>query len=234
MPTRRNLLLGVGNALVGSAALTHGTFNDFASPTADMRVIADAQQRRIRLKPGRADNAYVLTNSDGYVEEIVLNGQGATGDGVSRSAETRFERVVDLCYLPPGPPIEELYFEFQVGDDGLTATDPTPAEIESALFIASEGGDIPGEGTVDFLDATNHGSPPHGKIPPNSERSFGIGVDLLPGGPIQDLPDPSKFSVTLRIEAILTGQGQGGNPGGGPPGNPGNSGGGPPGNQGGN
>jgi hypothetical protein len=222
MPTRRNLILGVGNLLLGSAAITNGAFNPLVTPEADMRIIADAAGGRLKLKPGRHDETYVTTDQDGYVEEISLDGLGVAGDGVNRSAETRFERLVILCNQPPGPPIEELYFEFEVTDEGLDATDPTPAEIESVLFVASAGGDILGEGTTDFLDATNHGQTGADNLTPNEELPFGIGIDLLPGSQIQDLPEPANFTVTLRIEATVTGSGQSGNPGGGPPGNSGN------------
>jgi len=202
MPTRRNLLLGVGNLAIGGGIVTRGALNALAEPTADMRVISDVRcpTPDLRLKPGRDDEAYVSTNANGDVEELLLNGLGVAGEGLNRTAETRFEQIVRVCN-EGGPAIEELSFEFEVVDEGLTVSDPTPANIEEALFIASAGGDVAGDGSSDFIAATDHGQLGNGQIDAGEELSFGIGVDLLPSSSIQDLPDPTKFTVKLHIVA---------------------------------
>lgn len=63
---------------------------------------------RIRLIPGRDDEAYVVTTEDGRVEEIVLAGVDATGDGLNTAAITRFEDIVAIGEEPPGPPVDEI------------------------------------------------------------------------------------------------------------------------------
>lgn len=204
MPTRRQTLIGLGNTLVGGVAIGSGAFdNVIAQPGGDLRVVPDAggPPDGIKLIPGRDDEAYVVTTEDGRVEEIVLTSVGATGDGLNTGAITRFEDIVAIRKEPPGPPIEELYFEFAVTDEGLDNSDPTTDDIESVLFIASSGGDVPGDGTHDFLEETDHGQTGADKLTPNEELPFGIGVDLGDESALQDLPSPEKFGIQLRIEA---------------------------------
>lgn len=215
MPTRRKTLFALSNALVGSAAIGSGALESvIATPTADMRVVTTGRglPYGIKLKPGREDEAYVRTTDEGFVKEILLNGLTAPGDGINQKAEVRFENLVRICNEPPGPPIEELYFEFEVTGHGLGAMDPTPDEIEQVLFIASAGGDIPGNGNTDFLSATDHGQTGADKITPNEELPFGIGINLLPSSPIQSLPSPEKYSVALRIRAKIKETGKSPNP----------------------
>jgi len=203
MPTRRKLLLGAGNLLLGGGLVTRGALNVIGAPTSDMRVIADGRcpgAPGLRLVPGRDDEAYVLTDQNGYVEEVALDGLGVGSEGVNQTAESRFEGIVRV-YNENGAAIEELYFEFEAVDDGLTGADPSPADIEEALFIASAGGDIPGDGSTDFLAATDHGQITDDQIAAGEGLNFGVGVDLLPSSPIQDLPDLGKFDVKLRIDA---------------------------------
>lgn len=202
MPTRRSLLLGVGNALLGGVAVTSGAFAGFTDRSGDMRVVTTGQcpHPGLRLKPGRDDETYVSTDSDGDVKEVLLDGTGVMGNGLNRVAETRFERLVRV-YNEHGATIDELYFEFEVLDEGLSTSEPTPEDIEAALFIASAVGDIPGEGSVDFLAAVDKGQ---NDIAAGEELPFGIGVDLAANSTIQKLPNPQTFSVILHIEAKAT------------------------------
>lgn len=204
MATRRNFLVGLGNVVVGSAAVTTGSFSESASPSADMRVIADSRCPRpgLRLVPAREDEAYVLTDADGEVTEFVLDGTDSDAEGLSKAAESRFERLVKVTNGESAPAIEELYLDFEVSDEGLAPADPTPAEIEDALFIASQWGDIPGNGTTDYLTVVDQSGSTDGEIAGGEEVPFGIGVDLLPSSSIQELPDPAKFSVKLLVSAL--------------------------------
>ena len=219
MTSRRRLLstfaLLFGSGAVASTALTNTT----TAPGADLRILADARPRNVVLRPGRDDEAYVIAEDDGeggrHVTELVV---GAAGDrGVSRSAETRFERLVEIHNEPGGPPIDELYFTFEVTDEGLEPEDPSPAVIADTLSIVSASGDVPGTGDQNYLEATDEG-PPSGQLTPNSSIPFGLGVDLLGHG-VTDLPDPERFDVMLVIESGQQGGGGGGpggnNPGGG-------------------
>jgi len=209
MTTRRKFLSGLGNVTVGSAILGTGTFGAFnagTEPTSDMRIITPP---RVTVKPasvaGRDDEAYVETTDEGYVERIVLDGRGVPDEGVNPAAETRFERLAVITNESSGSSVEEIYFEFEVTDEGLGASDPTPTEIEEALFIATVSGDIPGNGETDFLAASDHDDADDGSLAPDEAVSFGIGAGLLPSSTIQALPDPETFTVSLRLTAELDG-----------------------------
>lgn len=216
MPTRRQTLIGLGNVLAGTAVGTGAFDSAFARPSADLAVLADVRTPPgIKLLPGRSDEAHVETDQDGEVTSIVL--ADSNGPGLNKGAETRFEDIVELHKEPPGPPIDELYFEFEVGDLGLGATDPAPSEIESTLFIAAADGDVPGDGSTNYLQATNVGDAHNDLLSPNQHVPFGVGVDLTAPG-ITDLPDPDRFGVVLNITADHLPQGPpGGSGGNGPP-----------------
>lgn len=197
MPTRRQTIVGLASALASSGALVSGAFDGVTtSHSADLRIIADPPARGVKLLPGREDEAYVLTDEEGRVTEIVLKDSGDRG--LSQGAQTRFEQIVEIHKTPPGPPIEELYFTFEVTDEGLEPGDPTPETIESALSIVSASGDVPGEGETDYFEATEEAAP-NDKLTPNDSVPFGIGVDLL--SEIRDLPDSDRYSVKLVIES---------------------------------
>lgn len=194
MPTRRATLTGFGTLLAGAAVGTGAFSSAFARPSADLQVLAEVRAPPgFRLLPGRDDEAHVVTDGDGEVIGIVLN-------GLSKGAKTRLEDIVELHKDPPGPPIDELYFEFEVIDTGLSGTDPTPSEIEAAVSIVARDGEIPGDGTHNFLEATDVGDAHNDKLSPNQHVPFGVGVDLLPPG-ITDLPDPGRYGVHLNISA---------------------------------
>lgn len=192
-------MAGFANAFVGAGVVASGAFDGQAmSPSADFRIVVPGR-RGFELRPGRDDESYVETDEDGLVTNIVLTAQG--GHGISIGAKTTFENIVEIHKLPPGPPIDKLYFEFEVVDQGLVdGTDPTPAEIEAALFIAAADGDAPGDGSQNFLQVTEEGDAHNDLLSPNQSVPFGIGVDLTPPG-ISDLPAPDRFGIDLHIRA---------------------------------
>lgn len=217
MPTRRQTLLGLASLASGSASVVSGAFSGSATtPASNLRVLADARfpAAGLELRPGRDDESHVVTDGVGLVTDIVLTPAG--GSGISKGAETRFEDIVEIHKTPPGPPVDEIYFEFEVVDAGLQGSDPTPAEIQAAFFIAAADGDIPGDGSQNYLEATDVGDAHNDLFSPNQHVPFGIGVDLLPPG-ITDLPDPGRFHVQLNIQAEQVPQGPPGTGGNGPP-----------------
>lgn len=213
MPTRRGTLLGLAHLAAGSAAVASGAYSGTAmTPASDLRVLADPRfpQAGLELRPGRNGAAYVTTDGDDLVISIDVGQSGE--NGLNRAAETRFEDLVEIHKLPPGPPVDEIRFEFDVVDEDLDPGDPQPSEIESALFIAAADGDVPGDGTNNFLDSTDEADAHNDLLSPNQHVPFGIGVDLLTSG-ISDLPEPDRFSIRLNITAEHLPQGP---PGGSP------------------
>jgi hypothetical protein len=205
-------MTGLAHLFVGSGVVASGAFDGSAtSPSADFRIVVPGK-RGFELRPGRDDESYVETDDDGLVTRIVLTAQG--GHGVSIGAKTSFENIVEVHKLPPGPPIDELYFEFEVVDIGLVeGTDPTPAEIEAALFIAAADGDIPGDGSQNYLETTDEGDAHNDLLSPNQSVPFGVGIDLNTSG-ISDLPPPDRFGIDLHIRAEHLPQGPPGGSGG--------------------
>lgn len=208
MPTRRQLLAGFANVCVGAGMIASNAFGgETTSPSADFRIVVP-RKRGFELRPGRQDESYVETDGDGLVTAIVL-------PPLSKGAITRFEDVIEFHKLPPGPPIDEIYLAFEVHDEDLDpANDPTPSDIQDALFVAAADGDVPGDGSQNYLEETDVGDAHNDLLSPNQSVPFGVGVDLLPPG-IEDLPDPARFSVQLDITAEHLPQGPPG--GNGPP-----------------
>lgn len=202
MPTRRNTILGLANVLVGSAAVASGAYSGTAmTPGSSLQVLADPRfpAGGLELRPGRNNAAHVSTDGDDLVISIDIG--GPNGDGLNRGAVTRFEELVEIHKLPPGPPVDEIYFEFEVIDDGLdSATDPTTGDIEDALFIAAADVDVPGDGSQNYIQATDEAGAHNDLLSPNQHVPFGIGVDLLSSS-ISDLPSPDRFSIRLMITA---------------------------------
>lgn len=197
MPTRRQTILALANAAVaGGAVSTMGAFaGSTTSPSADFRIIADAR-RELKLVPGRADEAYVITDEDGYVVEIVLDGTGVMGDGISKRAETQFLDLVEIEHEPPGPPFDTITFEFDVE----TGHETEEEAIAEALSIIASDARIPGTGTENYLEATDDGDAHDDLLEPNNRVPFGIAIDLL-GPELTDLPHPDDLSITLIIRA---------------------------------
>lgn len=209
-------MLGLAHLFVGSATIASGAYSGTAvTLESNLRVLADPRfpAAGLELRPGRNDAAYVTIDGENLVISIDIGESG--GDGLNRGALTRFEELVEIHKLPPGPPVDEIYFEFEVIDEGLDpGTDPTPGEIEDALFIATADGDVPGDGSQNYLQITDEAGAHNDLLSPNQSVPFGVGVDLIPPG-IEDLPDPARFSVRLDIRAEHLPQGPPG--GNGPP-----------------
>lgn len=198
MPSRRNVLLGLANlagsgAVIGAQAFG-GTTTD---PDADLRVLPDGRRGDLILKPCRDNPNHVITNPDGEVTEIVLTGNGA---GLNTHAKTVFECVAEIHRKPTGQPIDELYLEFIVEDQGLGPDDPTPSEIAEVLSIVTVDAEIPGTGDTNYLTATDQQPVHNDLLYPNQFVPFGIAVDLYSHG-ISDLPDPSSFGLTIKLTA---------------------------------
>lgn len=199
MALRRTVLTGLANFVVGAGAVrVAASSTTTMSPSADFRILADVQ-RGLELRPGRDDESYVETDNGGLVTAIVLTAPG--GSGVSKGAKTTFEAIVEIHKLPPGPSVDELYFTFEVTDEDLNpSTDPTPAEIEDALFIAAADGDVPGDGSHNYLQETDEGDAHNDLLSSDQSVPFGIGVDLHTSG-ISDLPPADRFGVDLHVTA---------------------------------
>ena len=199
MVTRRNAMIGLGNLAVGSGVIASaGAFADSTRlAEADFRIITPPPDD-IKLLPGRNDEAYVVTNEEGRVIEIVLDGRDVPGDGISKRAETRFEHIVLIEKEPPGPPFDDIRFEFTVEDHSLGSADPTPEEIEDVLSIIASDAEIPGTGETNYLQETDDADASSDLLEPNQQVPFGIAIDLKE---MMDLPDPDDYTITLQIRA---------------------------------
>lgn len=208
MPTRRHTLTGFAGAVLGLGVVSSAAaFSGSTTVESDFRIIVPPE-KGFKLLPGRDDEAYVRTNDDGYVTEIVLDGQDVEGEGISQRAISHFEHIVRIEKEPPGPPFDDIHFEFDVEDEGLGPDDPSPATIEDTLSIIASDAELPGDGTYNYLQETNDADASDNLLEPNQQVPFGIAVDLLEDP--SDLPDPDTFTVRLIIRAEpIQGGGQG-------------------------
>ncbi len=201
MKTRRSTLLGVGQLFAGAGALRAGAFDSQTQADSEFRVIADAP---LTLTPARPDDRFVTTDEQGQVTAITVV-EASGSDGANTRARTRFNDLVRVTNNRERP-VAELYFDFQVSDDGLEPDDPTTDQIGNALQIVSEDDEIEASGDTNYFDISADDDVQDGELNEGESVSFGIQLDLLPNsgsGSISTLPDPSKFSVDLTIEALL-------------------------------
>lgn len=201
MPTRRTTMIGLGQLVLGATVLGSSALGVSAGVSSDFRVIVYAN---LTLTPGRDDAGYVEVDDDGQVVAINLEGNDGAS-GINQHARTRLEDLVRLTNNGDVP-VQELYFEFDVEDEGLKSGDPTPEEIEEALQIVSASGEIEASGDVDFFSISEAEELEDGELAPGESISFGVQLNLQPdmgSGSIGSLPDSDRFSVNLKIQAVL-------------------------------
>lgn len=182
MVSRRSAVLGLTALAFGGGAVTAAAFTSDVTPRGDMRV---GLVSALRLIPARENEAHVIVDEDGLVEEIVL-------DRLDRRAISRFAELVTIENIG-NVTYDEIEFEFEVYDP-----DGRREDIELALQIISGGTELHGgSGNSTLLDDPNE------DLGPGDTLTFGLLVNLLPdSGPatIADLPE--DIDVTLMITAM--------------------------------
>lgn len=193
MASRRQIIIGGGAVLLGSAYLTVGALEGDATPAADFRIV---HTPRLFLVPGRADHAYVSVESADGVDHV----ESITIDELGGHSKTRFEGLVEVINESEST-FDGLYFTLDV-----ESTSADPADIEGAISVVSPSSKIPATGDQNYLEhATVDGEDPD-RLGPNDSVKFGVAINLQPGNAdssLTTLPDPETFDLSLELATTM-------------------------------
>lgn len=193
MASRRQIIIGGGAVLLGSAYLTAGALEGETTPAADFRIVATP---RLMLVPGRADQAYVSVESADGVDQV----RSITIEELGGSSKTRFEGLVEVINDSEST-FDGLYFTLDV-----ESTNADPDDIEGAISVVSLSSKIPATGDQNFLKhATASGDDPD-QLAPEESVEFGVAIDLQPvneDSSLTALPDPDTFDLTLELATTM-------------------------------
>ncbi|MGQ4554361.1 hypothetical protein [Halobellus sp. GM3] len=184
MLNRRQVTLAIASAALGGAVASAGAFTSGSSAAADMRVVVVSE---LALTPARDDEAYVETDEEGEVTEIVLK-------TLNQRADSQFDRIA-LLTNNGDVTVDQVEFEFEVTDASGERED-----VRETLRVTADGPVTTDGGVHTLLESSEE------TLAPGDSAEFGVAVNLLaeraPGG-ISDLPD-EQFDVTLHVRAIRT------------------------------
>lgn len=194
MPTRRNVLVGLGALLAGGGALfATGAFTTVeAQRTVNVETAGDANAF-LGLTPARPDGAWVAETGGTIEIQLDSDAGGATptGEGLSQNAINTFNDIVEISNNGTQA-INSLEFEFAVtgsGDD---------AAHQDALMISIDGqrfadgsaatGDVTGDVTMPGADEN--------ALDVGETIDFGVVVDLQNHG-ITDIDESAEVTMTI-------------------------------------
>ena len=199
---RRNVLIGLGGLVAGGGALVGtGAFDTVeAERTVSVETAGDADAF-LGLSPADRDddtgdgaandadfNEYVPDPGDGTIE-INLDGNTEGADGLNQNARTRLENLVVVTNQGTQD-VGSLEFTIDVDTDG------DEGGHENAFKIVSGGTEFDATGDDDFLGEIGE-SP----LEPGQEVSFGVEIDLLIDGGIDDIEDDAEFTLTIEANS---------------------------------
>lgn len=185
--SRRKTIVGIGAIVAGSGAVfATGAFTQVEAERQVTVETAGDADALLAFTPARDDEAYVAYNEDDMIE-INLDGNDQGAEGLNQNARSRFENLVEITNQGTQD-VDSLTFEFAVAN-----TDDDEGH-EDALRITAGEETIDATGAENILDGEDD-------LSPGESTSFGVEVDLLLEGGIDDIDDDADVTLTITAEA---------------------------------